>query len=89
MFGDLLPHVSGKKLIFPGLLPRADRGKDIKDPKPFEFLKPFEGCRKGKSIKRQNEIKKYLENFGYNKNVDGGDVFDDHLEAVVKTYQLN
>lgn len=66
-------------------------------PSPFEFIKHLEGCHKGENVKGLQQLKAYLEKFGYlNYNNQSGnqshandDDFDDLLEAAIKTYQLN
>ncbi|KAF7136233.1 hypothetical protein RHSIM_Rhsim08G0058400 [Rhododendron simsii] len=60
----------------------------------FNFIKNLEGCHKGETIKGLQQLKKYLEAFGYlnyspNKAHASDNNFDDSLEAAVKTYQLN
>ncbi|XP_047336825.1 metalloendoproteinase 1-like [Impatiens glandulifera] len=62
---------------------------------PFGFLKNLEGCHKGEKVKGINQLKNYLEKFGYvhydhsNNSNSNNDEFDDLLEAAVKTYQKN
>ncbi|KAF7135239.1 hypothetical protein RHSIM_Rhsim08G0060400 [Rhododendron simsii] len=65
-------------------------------PSPFEFIKHLEGCHKGEKVEGLQQLKAYLEKFGYlnynhsqNQNHANDDDFDDLLEAAVKTYQLN
>ncbi|KAA8548048.1 hypothetical protein F0562_004691 [Nyssa sinensis] len=65
-------------------------------PSPFEFLEHLQGCHKGEKIKGLQELKKYLEKFGYlnydhskNHTHANDDDFDDLLESAIKTYQLN
>ncbi|KAI3841206.1 hypothetical protein MKX03_004910 [Papaver bracteatum] len=51
----------------------------------FEFLRHFEGCSKGQAVEGLNEVKQYLNKFGYTTNVTtlvetlhlNDDVFDD------------
>ncbi|KAH7838206.1 hypothetical protein Vadar_023403 [Vaccinium darrowii] len=76
----------------------ANRSKPkAKKPSPFEFMKHLEGCHKGENVKGLRQLKAYLEKFGYHNNNNqyrnqshGNDCdFEDSLEAVIKTYQLN
>ncbi|CAA3013017.1 metalloendo ase 2-MMP-like [Olea europaea subsp. europaea] len=67
-----------------------------KKPLPFDFIKQLEGCHKGEKIKGIQELKKYLEKYGYldyhhsrNKTHENDDEFDDLLESAIKTYQFN
>ncbi|KAF7136537.1 hypothetical protein RHSIM_Rhsim08G0060500 [Rhododendron simsii] len=60
----------------------------------FNFIKHLEGGRKGQTIKGLQQLKTYLQEFGYmnyspNQTHANDDDFDDSLEAAVKTYQLN
>ncbi|XP_044468904.1 metalloendoproteinase 3-MMP-like [Mangifera indica] len=61
---------------------------------PFGFLNHLQGCHKGEKVKGIQELKKYLEKFGYlnynntSANQDDDD-FDELLESALKTYQLN
>ncbi|KAF5195577.1 Matrix metalloproteinase-16 [Thalictrum thalictroides] len=64
--------------------------------KPFGFLQHLEGCQKGMTKKGVHQLKLYLKFFGYLhydddhiNHLNGDDVFDDHLESAIKTYQLN
>ncbi|KAG5535001.1 hypothetical protein RHGRI_022941 [Rhododendron griersonianum] len=64
------------------------------NPTSFDFIKHLEGCHKGETVKGLQQLKKYLEAFGYlnyspNQAHANDDNFDDSLEAAVKTYQLN
>ncbi|KAF7135031.1 hypothetical protein RHSIM_Rhsim08G0058100 [Rhododendron simsii] len=64
------------------------------NPTSFDFIKPLEGCQKGQTVKGLQQLKKYLEAFGYlnyspNQAHANDDNFDDSLEAAIKTYQLN
>ncbi|KAF9590923.1 hypothetical protein IFM89_000468 [Coptis chinensis] len=59
-------------------------------------IQHLEGCQKGQKVKGLNQVKQYLERFGYlHYNDDpahanaNDDVFDDLLESAVKEYQLN
>ncbi|KAJ6986735.1 metalloendoproteinase 5-MMP [Populus alba] len=65
---------------------------------PFGFIKHLEGCHKNESVKGLQELKRYLEKFGYlnyghqgKKGHDhaNDDEFDDLLESAVKAYQQN
>ncbi|KAL6136375.1 hypothetical protein ACLB2K_061675 [Fragaria x ananassa] len=64
-----------------------------KSSSPFEFLDHLKGCHKGDKVKGINDLKKYLEKFGYlnykNHSHSDDDEFDDLLEEAVKTYQIN
>ncbi|XP_024173201.1 metalloendoproteinase 5-MMP [Rosa chinensis] len=60
---------------------------------PFEFLEQLKGCHKGDKVKGVNDLKKYLQMFGYlnyenHRHSDDND-FDELLEEAIKTYQLN
>ncbi|KAF7134288.1 hypothetical protein RHSIM_Rhsim08G0058000 [Rhododendron simsii] len=64
------------------------------NPTSFDFIKHLEGCHKGETIKGLQQLKKYLDAFGYlnyspNQAHANDDNFDDSLEAAVKAYQLN
>ncbi|KAF7136007.1 hypothetical protein RHSIM_Rhsim08G0058200 [Rhododendron simsii] len=67
----------------------------VENPTSFNFIKPLKGCQKGQTVKGLQQLKKYLEAFGYlnySLSQAGGannDDFDDSLEAAVKTYQVN
>lgn len=70
---------------------------------PFGFLKHLEGSKKGDNVQGIDDLKKYLQHFGYlNGNptqtqqvthslTDDNNVnnFDDPLETAIKTYQTN
>ncbi|XP_073296995.1 metalloendoproteinase 3-MMP-like [Primulina huaijiensis] len=59
---------------------------------PFEFIKHLEGCHKGNKSKEIQLLKNYLQRFGYldlDQAHADDDIFDDALEAAVKTYQSN
>ncbi|KAL1828345.1 hypothetical protein ACET3Z_006757 [Daucus carota] len=74
-------------------------------PSPFEFIKNLQGSQKGDKPQGLHQLKNYLSKFGYinsgignnnlnvqsleseSKNVDH--IFDETLEAAIKTYQLN
>ncbi|PRQ53777.1 putative interstitial collagenase [Rosa chinensis] len=60
---------------------------------PFEVIEHLKGCHKGDKVKGINDLKKYLQKFGYlnyeNHRHSNDDDFDEHLEEAVKTYQLN
>ncbi|KAJ0099322.1 hypothetical protein Patl1_21983 [Pistacia atlantica] len=73
----------------------ADNTNDKKQ-SPFEFINHLQGCHKGDKVKGTNELKKYLEKFGYlnyssstNLKHANDDDFDELLESAIKTYQLN
>ncbi|KAL6965625.1 neutrophil collagenase [Sarracenia purpurea var. burkii] len=59
----------------------------------FEFIEKLKGCHKGDKVNGINQLKAYLEKFGYlnSRNlVHGNDNnFDDLLESAIKTYQQN
>ncbi|KAG5534995.1 hypothetical protein RHGRI_022935 [Rhododendron griersonianum] len=64
------------------------------NPTSFDFIKHLEGGRKGQTVKGLQQLKTYLQEFGYinyspNQTRANDDDFDDSLEAAVKTYQLN
>ncbi|KAI8541555.1 hypothetical protein RHMOL_Rhmol08G0071100 [Rhododendron molle] len=64
------------------------------NPISFDFIKHLEGCQKGQTVKGLQQLKKYLEAFGYlnyspSHAGANDDDFDDSLEAAVKTYQVN
>ncbi|XP_058180416.1 metalloendoproteinase 2-MMP-like [Rhododendron vialii] len=66
----------------------------VENPTSFDFIKHLEGGHKGETVKGLQQLKKYLEAFGYlnyslNQAHANDDNFDDSLEAAVKTYQLN
>ncbi|KAF7135559.1 hypothetical protein RHSIM_Rhsim08G0057800 [Rhododendron simsii] len=73
---------------------RPSKPKD-ENPTSFDFIKHLEGCQKGQTVKDLQQLKKYLEAFGYlnySPTQAGGandNNFDDSLEAAIKTYQLN
>ncbi|GLT71392.1 hypothetical protein SLA2020_434160 [Shorea laevis] len=84
-------------LLLP-LLSHATNSPKSHDKKssPFEFLKHLQGCHKGDNIKGIQDLKKYLEQFGYlsyghskNHTHANDDDFDELLESAIKTYQLN
>ncbi|KAJ4719124.1 Metalloendoproteinase [Melia azedarach] len=63
---------------------------------PFGFMEHLKGCHKGDKVKGINELKQYLEMFGYlnynnskNQTHADDDDFDELLESAIKTYQLN
>ncbi|KAL6139658.1 hypothetical protein ACLB2K_057960 [Fragaria x ananassa] len=64
-----------------------------KSSSPLEFLEHLKGCHKGDKVKGINDLKKYLEKYGYlnykNHSHSDDDEFDDLLEEAVKTYQIN
>ncbi|ONI19407.1 hypothetical protein PRUPE_3G277800, partial [Prunus persica] len=48
------------------------------------------GCHKGDKVQGIQDLKKYLEKFGYlNVHTNNDDYFDDELESAIKTYQIN
>ncbi|XP_020416118.1 metalloendoproteinase 1 [Prunus persica] len=56
----------------------------------YEFLEHLKGCHKGDKVQGIQDLKKYLEKFGYlNGNTNNDDHFDDELESAIKTYQIN
>ncbi|PQM32865.1 metalloendoproteinase 3-MMP [Prunus yedoensis var. nudiflora] len=56
----------------------------------YEFLEHLKGCHKGDKVQGIQDLKKYLEKFGYlNGNTNNDDYFDDELESAIKTYQIN
>ncbi|GLT71403.1 hypothetical protein SLA2020_434250 [Shorea laevis] len=84
-------------LLLP-LLSHATNSPKSHDKKssPFEFLKHLQGCHKGDNIKGIQDLKKYLEQFGYlsyghskNHTHANDDDFDELLESAIKSYQLN
>ncbi|XP_028067499.1 metalloendoproteinase 1-like [Camellia sinensis] len=57
----------------------------------FQFVKQFTGSKKGDNVRGLQEIRNYLQKYGYlsysySKNPN---YFDDTLESAVKAYQLN
>ncbi|XP_068304538.1 metalloendoproteinase 2-MMP-like [Pyrus communis] len=56
---------------------------------PFEFLNHLKGCHKGDKVQGIQDLKKYLEKFGYLNSYSDNDDFDDILESAIKTYQVN
>ncbi|XP_050225059.1 metalloendoproteinase 3-MMP-like [Mercurialis annua] len=59
---------------------------------PLEFLKHLQGCHKGDNTKGIDELKNYLNHFGYltyNQSHPNDDHYDDLLESAITTYQLN
>lgn len=80
--------------ILLAVLSHADGNQN---PSPFDFIKHLQGCHKGSKVKGINDLKTYLQRFGYlnkyntnnaNANHDEDD-FDDLLESAIKTYQAN
>ncbi|XP_022764610.1 metalloendoproteinase 2-MMP-like [Durio zibethinus] len=77
------------------LLPSIIQSKPLKN--PFGFIQHLEGCHKGQTVKGLQDLKRYLEKFGYlnydqvinkgKKNHATDDQFDDLLESAIKTYQ--
>jgi hypothetical protein len=82
-------------LIFSFALPLPSHARPLKpkadeNPSSFESIKHLEGSRKGQTVKGLQQLKAYLEAFGYlNYSHVKNDDFDDSMEAAVKTYQLN
>ncbi|XP_021825581.1 metalloendoproteinase 2-MMP-like [Prunus avium] len=72
---------------------KASETHHKKTSSPFEFLDHLKGCHKGDKVQGIQDLKKYLEKFGYLSSNNNGhfndDDFDDQLESAVKTYQLN
>ncbi|KAG6424616.1 hypothetical protein SASPL_115034 [Salvia splendens] len=59
----------------------------------FDFIKKLQGCRKGSNKEGIQQLKTYLEKFGYLENQNQphphNDHFDETLESALKTYQQN
>ncbi|XP_047951796.1 metalloendoproteinase 3-MMP-like [Salvia hispanica] len=59
----------------------------------FDFIKKLQGCRKGSNEEGIQQLKTYLEKFGYLENQNQphphNDHFDETLESAIKTYQQN
>ncbi|KAF9603809.1 hypothetical protein IFM89_037943 [Coptis chinensis] len=73
--------------MLPSLLFSKPNGKSFD-------LQHLEGCHKGQNVKGVNQVKQYLERFGYLHYNDhsahaNDDEFDNLLESAVKDYQLN
>ncbi|KAI5341101.1 PREDICTED: metalloendoase [Prunus dulcis] len=69
---------------------KASETHNNKTSSPFEFLDHLKGCHKGDKVQGIQDLKKYLEKFGYlNGNTNNDDYFDDELESTIKTYQIN
>ncbi|BFG26796.1 hypothetical protein CerSpe_130700 [Prunus speciosa] len=69
---------------------KASETHHKKTSSPFEFLDHLKGCHKGDKVQGIQDLKKYLEKFGYlNGNTNNDDYFDDELESAIKTYQIN
>ncbi|XP_050383142.1 metalloendoproteinase 2-MMP-like [Argentina anserina] len=80
-------------ILFPFLSNATANEAHGKISSPVAFLQHLTGCRKGDNVKGINDLKKYLQKFGYlnyNNHIhyDDND-FDELLEEAVKTYQLN
>ncbi|WCJ20894.1 matrix metalloproteinase [Euphorbia peplus] len=62
-------------------------------PSAFDFVKNLEGCRKGEKVLGIQQLKQYLQRFGYlnyqNESFANDNDFDDYLESAIKTYQIN
>ncbi|XP_065879417.1 metalloendoproteinase 3-MMP-like [Euphorbia lathyris] len=69
----------------------ADTKHDYKNTSPFDFLKNLQGCHKGQNVQGIQDLKKYLQHFGYLNYQKQSlvNIFDDELESAIKTYQLN
>ncbi|CAB4275135.1 unnamed protein product [Prunus armeniaca] len=69
---------------------KASETHNNKTSSPFEFLDHLKGCHKGDKVQGIQDLKKYLEKFGYlNGNTNNDDYFDNELESAIKTYQIN
>ncbi|PSS33738.1 Metalloendoproteinase [Actinidia chinensis var. chinensis] len=87
--------------LFTIVLHLPSHANPISDPKaqkspPFEFMKHLQGCHKGEKVKGLQQLKTYLEHFGYlnyqksqNQTHANDDDFDEFLESAIKTYQIN
>ncbi|XP_010264870.1 PREDICTED: metalloendoproteinase 1-like [Nelumbo nucifera] len=76
-------------LVF-SLLSQSHGHGEADRPEAFQFLRQSEGCHKGDRVKGLNQVKRYLQRFGYlDHHNDDDDDFDHHLESAIKTYQLN
>ncbi|GAV78094.1 Peptidase_M10 domain-containing protein/PG_binding_1 domain-containing protein [Cephalotus follicularis] len=67
---------------------------DQQNPSPFGFLQSLIGLKKGDRVKGVQDLKKYLQQFGYLKstqtsNKEDADLFDENTEYAIKTYQIN
>lgn len=67
---------------------------DDRKPSPFRFIGGLQGCHRGDTVNGIQQLKKYLEKFGYlnyseNQTHANDDNFDGLLESAVKTYQTN
>ncbi|KAL3716823.1 hypothetical protein ACJRO7_008407 [Eucalyptus globulus] len=78
--------------FFQSVLAHSDDQKQ----NPFEFIEHLQGCHKGDKVKGLQELKQYLEKFGYlnynqsNLQTNANDEdFDELLESAIKLYQLN
>ncbi|KAF7136422.1 hypothetical protein RHSIM_Rhsim08G0059800 [Rhododendron simsii] len=76
------------------LASQASQSTKAENPTSFDFIKHLEGGQKGQTVKGLQQLKVYLQKFGYinnspNQTRANDDDFDDSLEAAIKTYQLN
>ncbi|KAM1015218.1 hypothetical protein ACFX1T_044926 [Malus domestica] len=77
-------------LVFLSVLSHATSAETSNQkPSPFEFLNHLKGCHKGDKVQGIQDLKKYLEKFGYLNGHSDSDDFDDILESAIKTYQVN
>lgn len=81
-------------LPFPSHARPYSKPKADEKPSFFESIKHLEGSQKGQTVKGLQQLKAYLEAFGYlnyshNQTHAKNDHFDDYMEAAVKMYQLN
>ncbi|CAN6702635.1 unnamed protein product [Malus baccata var. baccata] len=77
-------------LVFLSVLSHATSAETRNQkPSPFEFLNHLKGCHKGDKVQGIQDLKKYLEKFGYLNGHSDSDDFDDILESAIKTYQVN
>ncbi|KAL6970875.1 neutrophil collagenase [Sarracenia purpurea var. burkii] len=97
-----VPQLFSSILLLPLLFPLLCQAnlpdtKGEKPSSPFQFLKLLNGSKKGDKVKGLQQIKKYLEHFGYlsydphlpYQNHANDDKFDNLLESAIKLYQLN
>ncbi|GAV81398.1 Peptidase_M10 domain-containing protein/PG_binding_1 domain-containing protein, partial [Cephalotus follicularis] len=67
---------------------------DQQNPSPFGFLQSLIGLKIGDRVKGVQDLKKYLQQFGYlnpNQASEGenADLFDENTESAIKNYQMN
>ncbi|WCJ19652.1 Metalloendoproteinase 5-MMP [Euphorbia peplus] len=58
----------------------------------FDFIKNLQGFSKGEKVQGIEELKRYLERFGYLNYYESkppSDDFDEQLESAIITYQIN